>query len=44
MNAIQFVDTMDVYAQNLYGEFGYDTCDTEQKSEIIKAMFEAYHI
>jgi hypothetical protein len=40
MNAIQFINEMDTYAQMYYGEFGYDTCDNNQKKEIIKALFE----
>ena len=38
MNAIQFVDTMDVYAENLYGEFGYDTCSHSEKQAVIKLL------
>ena len=40
MNAIQFVDTMDVYAENLYGEFGYDTCDQHEKQAVIKLLID----
>tara|TARA_S200000501_G_C20323144_1_gene525346 strand:+ start:398 stop:529 length:132 start_codon:yes stop_codon:yes gene_type:complete len=38
MNAIGIKDKMDIYAQMEFAEFGYDTCDDEQKLEIIKAI------
>ncbi len=38
--AAWFAFTLDQVAEDLYGEFGYDTCDFEQKKSIIKEIIE----
>ena len=32
--------TMDEFAENEIGEFGYDTCNRDQKIMVLKAMLE----
>ena len=34
MNAEEFVNEMDMIAQNYFGEFGYDTCSSGKKAVI----------
>tara|TARA_R110002124_G_scaffold78934_5_gene210323 strand:+ start:367 stop:492 length:126 start_codon:yes stop_codon:yes gene_type:complete len=38
MNAIELVNEMDKLAEEIYGEFGYDTCSYSEKQEIIKVI------
>jgi len=38
MNAEEFVNEMDSIARNYFGEFGYDTCSTLEKSAIIRLV------
>tara|TARA_R110000772_G_scaffold38389_1_gene90659 strand:- start:337 stop:462 length:126 start_codon:yes stop_codon:yes gene_type:complete len=38
MNAIELVNKMDKLAEEIYGEFGYDTCSNSEKLEIIKVI------
>ena len=35
-----FIMSMDVIAQEQFGEFGYDTCTQEQKKEIIDHLID----
>ena len=38
MNAEEFVNEMDMIAQNYFGEFGYDTCSTGEKKAVIELL------
>ena len=35
-----FIMSMDVLAQEQFGEFGYDNCTNGEKKEIIEQLFE----
>jgi len=34
------LQTLDIEAENLFGEFGYDTCNQEQKLAVLAEMIE----
>ena len=38
MNAIEFVGEMDRLAEVHFGEFGYDTCSSNEKKAVIKML------
>ena len=38
MNAIEFVGEMDRLAEVHFGEFGYDTCSSDEQKAVIKLL------
>ncbi len=44
MNAIQFINEMDYLAKTYFGEFGYDTCNHEQKQAVIKLLLHRLYL
>jgi len=38
MNAIEFVGEMDRLAEVHFGEFGYDTCSSDEQKAVIKML------
>tara|TARA_Y100000385_G_C12503420_1_gene388159 strand:+ start:57 stop:206 length:150 start_codon:yes stop_codon:yes gene_type:complete len=44
MNAIEFVNRMDELAEEMFGEFGYDTCHPTEKAMIVAQLIKANDI
>ena len=39
-HTIWLMTAMDVTAEHLHGEFGYDTCSRKEKQEVLREMME----